>query len=118
MVIRRYRDADADALISIWRAAGAAAHSFLPRDFLAQEAQDIRDIHLAKAETWVLEEAGRPVGHSALLGNEIGGLFLDPSLHRKGLGRAMVDHAVALKRPLRVEVFKQFSLALASWPPR
>ena len=45
----------------------------------------------------------RPAG---TLGNEIGGLFLDPSRHGKGYGTALVDHAVALKGPLTVEVFR------------
>lgn len=106
-MIRKYHENDTDALISIWRAASALAHPFLTEEFLAQEAEDIREIYLPNAETWVTEEQGQPVGHIALAGDEIRGLFLDPSFHGKGLGRALVDHAVALKGPLRVEVFKE-----------
>jgi putative acetyltransferase len=65
------------------------------------------NIYLPNAETWVLEEDQKPVGFIALIENEIGGLFLDPSLIGKGYGRKMVDHASALKGPLRVEVFKE-----------
>ena len=106
-MIRKYHENDTDALISIWRAASALSHPFLTEEFLAQEAEDIREIYLPNAETWVTEEQGQPVGHIALAGDEIRGLFLDPSFHGKGLGRALVDHAVALKGPLRVEVFKE-----------
>ncbi|MEX0303614.1 MAG: GNAT family N-acetyltransferase, partial [Leisingera sp.] len=41
----------------------------------------------------------------SLLGNEIGGLFLDPSRHGRGYGKALTDHTFALKGPLKVDVF-------------
>ena len=67
----------------------------------------MRDIYLPFAETWLLEDAGEVIGFIALIEDEIGGLFLKPSFHGRGLGRAMVDHAVALRGPLHVEVFKR-----------
>lgn len=109
-MIRKYRTDDTDALVSVWRKANALAHPFLPEDFVAQVAADMRNIYLPNAETWLLEEERQPVGFIALIGDEIGGLFLDPSRHGKGFGKAMVDHAVALKGPLRVEVFKRNSI--------
>lgn len=106
-MIRPYHSGDTDDLIAIWEKANALAHPFLPEAFIAQVAKDMRDIYLPTAETWVLEDAGQAIGFIALIGNEIGGLFLDPLQHGNGFGRAMVDHAVALKGPLRVEVFKE-----------
>lgn len=106
-MIRAYRPADTDALIAIWEKANAMAHPFLPETFVAQVKEDMRNIYLPNAETWVLEEGGRPIGFIAMIDNEIGGLFLDPDHHGKGAGRAMVDHVVALKGPLRVEVFEE-----------
>lgn len=109
-MIRQYLAADTDALISIWRDANAIAHPFLSEDFVTQVGQDIRNMYLPNAETWVLEEEGKPLGFIALIGNEIGGLFLDSSSHGKGFGRAMVDHASELKGPLCVEVFEKNSI--------
>ena len=105
-MIREYETRDTDALISIWEKANAMAHPFLPKAFLAQVKEDMRNVYLPIAETWVLEDNGQPIGFIAMIGNEIGGLFLDPVQHGKGSGRAMVDHIVAIKGPLRVEVFK------------
>lgn len=105
-MIREYQVTDTDALIAIWEKGNALAHPFLPEAFVAQVAKDMRNIYLPNAETWVLEEDGHAIGFIALIGNEIGGLFLDPKLIGKGFGRTMVDHAFALKGPLRVEVFK------------
>ncbi|MFT5180977.1 MAG: putative acetyltransferase [Alphaproteobacteria bacterium] len=106
-MIRKYQTEDTDALVSVWREANALAHSFLKDDFVAQVAEDMRNIYLPNAETWVLEDNETPVGFIALVGDEIGGLFLDPSLHGRGFGKAMADHAVALHGPLCVEVFER-----------
>ena len=105
-MIREYKTEDTDALIAVWEKANALAHPFLPADFVAQVAKDMRNIYLPNAETWVLEEADLTKGFISLIGNEIGGLFLDPMYIGSGYGRAMVDFAVVLKGPLRVEVFK------------
>ena len=106
-MIRAYRTEDTDAVVSVWRAATALAHPFLADAFVTQEADNLRNIYVHIAETWVLEEDGEPVGFIALIGDEIAGLFLQPSCHGRGLGRALVDHAVDLRGPLRVEVFER-----------
>ena len=104
-LIREYRPEDTDALVSIWQSASALAHPFLDESFVAQETENLRNLYLPNAETWVAESRDAPVGFIALIGDEIGGLFLDPAFHGKGFGKAMVDHAVARNGALRVEVF-------------
>lgn len=98
-MIRKYKASDRDALLEVWRKASALAHPFLSEDFMAREAEYMRNVFRADGERWVLEENGQPIGFIALIDNEIAGLFLHPSFHGKGLGRAMVDHAVSLKGP-------------------
>jgi putative acetyltransferase len=105
-MIREYTPSDAEALIAIWEKANALAHPFLAPEFVAFVKDAMRSIYLPNAETWVLEENGNPIGFIAMIGDEIGGLFLDPAYHGHGHGRAMVDHVVEIKGPLRVEVFK------------
>lgn len=105
-MIREYTANDTDALIAIWEQANALAHPFLAPEFVAFVKDAMRNMYLPNAETWVLEENGGPIGFIAMIGNEIGGLFLDPAHHGHGFGRSMVDHVVELKGPLRVEVFK------------
>ncbi|MCW8916898.1 MAG: GNAT family N-acetyltransferase [Magnetovibrio sp.] len=82
------------------------AHPFLSEEFLTQEADNVRNVYMALAETWVAEVDGCVVGFVALIENEIGGLFLEPEFHGQGLGRALVDKAFVEKGPLKVEVFK------------
>lgn len=107
-MIRQYQpEDDDDAIIAIWQSANAMAHPFLDEAFVAQVVKDMRTLYLPNAETWVLEKQGKLVGFIALIGDEIAGLFLEPAVHGQGLGRALVDHAVDLKGPLRVEVFEK-----------
>ncbi|WP_299146634.1 GNAT family N-acetyltransferase [uncultured Tateyamaria sp.] len=105
-MIREYTENDTDALITIWEKANALAHPFLAAEFVAFVKDAMRSTYLPNAETWVLEVDGQPIGFIAMIGNEIGGLFLDPECHGRGQGRAMVDHIMNLKGPLQVEVFK------------
>jgi putative acetyltransferase len=105
-MIRKYEERDMEVVVSTWRRASELAHPFLTKAFLDQEDDNMRNIYLVFAETWVTEVDGGVVGFIALVENEIGGLFLDPDFHGQGMGRAMVDMAVAQKGPLKVEVFK------------
>jgi putative acetyltransferase len=96
-MIRKYDDNDVDAVISSWRGASELAHPFLTKEFLDQEADNVRNVYMAFAETWVTEIEGQVVGFIALVENKIGGLFLDPKYHGQDLGKAMVDKAAAEK---------------------
>ena len=111
-MMREYKTDDTDALITIWDKAEPLAHPFLSDEVRDQVRRDTVNIYLPNAETWVLENDGTPVGFIAMIGTEIGGLFLDPSEQGKGLGRQMVDHIVAIKGPLTVEVFKDNKIGL------
>ncbi|MFZ0614042.1 MAG: GNAT family N-acetyltransferase, partial [Desulfobacterales bacterium] len=112
MMMREYKTDDTGALITIWDKAEPLAHPFLSDEVRDQVRRDTVNIYLPNAETYVLENHGTPVGFIAMIGTEIGGLFLDPSEQGKGLGRQMVDHIVAIKGPLTVEVFKDNKIGL------
>ncbi|MGH1447686.1 MAG: GNAT family N-acetyltransferase [Cognatishimia sp.] len=112
-MIRPFQTDDTDALLVAWRKASELAHPFLSQDFLDQSDQAIRDIYLPKAETWVAELNGTPVGFIALLGNMVGGLFLHPDHHGAGIGRALMDHAVRQHGDLTVEVFRDNAIGRA-----
>tara|TARA_R110002074_G_scaffold4288_4_gene21360 strand:+ start:15 stop:446 length:432 start_codon:yes stop_codon:yes gene_type:complete len=106
-MIREYTPKDNGALVRIWKDANAVAHPFLPAAFVAAEEANVRDIYPQFAQIQAIEPNGVMQGFIAMLGDEIGGLFVDPAHHGQGLGRAMVDHVVAQKGPLQVQVFEQ-----------
>ena len=106
MNIRQYKTSDLEAVLSSWEAATRLAHPFMTDDFLAQERKNVGEIYMPNTDTWVAELDGNVVGFVALMGNEIGAIFLLPNYHGKGIGKALMDKANELHSSLEVEVFK------------
>jgi putative acetyltransferase len=112
-LIRQYRPEDCDELLDVWARASALAHPFLSQEFLDQERRNIPQLYLPNAETWVWETDGRVTGFVALIGNEVGALFVAPDHHRSGIGKALVEKARALRGELVVDVFEQNAIGRA-----
>ncbi|TVR07712.1 MAG: GNAT family N-acetyltransferase [Salinarimonadaceae bacterium] len=89
-ILRPYSPDDAPACLAIWRRASEAGHPFLTSEDLDADAALVRDVYLPAAAITVAEFAGRPAGFVALLDRLIGGLFVDPDHHRRGIGAALV----------------------------
>lgn len=114
MSLRPYQTQDCAALLEVWYRSAALAHRFLPAAHFAQERLAIATQYLPVAETWVYEHQGRIVGFVSLIeaegGSEVGGLFVDPDWQGRGIGQALMNHAVARKGTLTVAVFEQNAL--------
>lgn len=108
--IRQYTEADLDGVLSSWENASKIAHPFLPEAFLAKERHNIPNIYLPNAETWVADIDGLVVGFIALLGNEVGAIFVEPDYHGSGVGKALMDKAREIHGDLEVEVFSKNSI--------
>ena len=104
-MIRQYEGQDLQDLLTAWAAASEIAHPFLTEDFLASERENIPNLYLPNAETWVYEADERVVGFVALIGNEVGAIFVHPSHQRMGVGYRLMDKAKELRGELEVEVF-------------
>ena len=105
--IRQYADNDLEDLLASWESASRLAHPFLEEDFLATERHNIPNLYLPNADTWVADLDGKVVGFIALLGNEVGAIFLDPNHHGKGIGKSLMDKAQEIHGILEVDVFEK-----------
>ncbi len=103
--IRPYQSPDLNDLLSSWERASRLAHGFMPESFFDQERHNIPSLYLPNADTWVAVVEHRVVGFIALIGNEVGGLFVDPQYHGTGCGKALMDKAQVLHGELEVRVF-------------
>ena len=104
--IRPYQPADGDSIIAVWLAANQMAHPFLTDEFLAWEKRKIREVYFPNADIWVFEREATIVGFVALIGDEVGAIFVHPAAQRSGIGHALMDMAVGLRGEVFLDVFK------------
>ena len=93
-------------MVSIWLEASKVATPFLSSDFLGKTRRQIREVWLQTAETWVYDDGNGVLGFIALIGNEVGGLFVNPEAQNRGIGRSLMDWASLHHEPLLTEVFE------------
>ena len=113
MQIRQYTQLDLESVLDSWEVATRLAHEFMTDEFIAQERKNVAEIYLPNTDTWVAEIDGEVQGFIALMGNEVGAIFLQPICHGKGIGKALMDKAQELHGELEVEVFKENSIGRA-----
>lgn len=107
MEIRKYRKTDLEAVLSSWERATRLAHSFMTDEFIDQERKNVADVYLPNTDTWVVVVDGAVQGFIALMGNEVGAIFLQPEHHGKGIGKALMDKAQNLHGDIEVVVAKE-----------
>lgn len=105
-MIRAYQEQDLESVLAVWYSASQVAHPFLDEDFFAQERQNIATMYIPNAETWVYELDDIVVGFVSLIGNEVGGLFVDAEHQRQGIGHSLMDKARSIRDDLMLDVFK------------
>ena len=106
MTIRPYTDEDLEELLDVWYRASLVAHPFLSEAFLTTERREISGRWLPMAETTVFDVDGHVVGFIALIGNEVGAIFVDPDHQSMGVGRALMNHARESRPFLELNVFE------------
>ena len=108
VAIRLSRPQDLPALFRVWENAVRATHSFLLEEDLVFYAREVRDQYLPAHRFWVATGVDdEPLGFMGMTGSKIDALFVDPSCHGRGIGRALVDHAASLAGDLTVDVNEQ-----------
>lgn len=127
--LRPYAAADRDEVLALWRSASAVGHPFLGEADLAAQRLLVAEVYLPLAETWVAiegrEERGPVVGFVSLVdgpgggGRHVGGLFVAPDRHGRGVGGLLLEHALLLKGPpLTLEVYEANAAAIAFYARR
>ncbi len=105
-MIRSYDPGDREALLAVWAESAAVAYPFWTSARFERERRDIAEKFLPIAETYVFERRGAVVGFVSLLGNEVGGIFVTPRYHGRGIGRALMDRARGSREFLELDVFE------------
>lgn len=106
-MIRKYKENEIPVLIDIWEQAAALAHPFLSIEFTKMVKEAMTNMYLPNSNTWVYEESETIVGFISMAENEIGGLFILPKYHSKGIGTSLVNYISQFYNELEVEVFNE-----------
>jgi putative acetyltransferase len=118
MSVRRGSPADVPRALEIWRDAVDATHGFLaPAD--RAEIDALVAGWLPTVDLWLLDdERGRAAGFLVMDGELIDALFVDPAVHGRGYGTALLEHALSLAPDAVVDASEQASNALAFYEAR
>jgi putative acetyltransferase len=122
-VIRDADPGEREALVGIWRRAVEATHDFLPVVEIDGLEPRVR-VALARAVVRVAtgpdDDGGRlgPVGFLGGRGGEVAMLFVDPAVHGRGVGTALLDDASSHHAVLTLDVNEQNPVARAWYARR
>lgn len=112
--IRPSRPEDSEFLFAIWLTAVRATHDFLTESDIDFYAEQVRHAYIPHADFLVaVDDDDRPVGFIGMTGSKIDSLFVAPSRHGKGVGRALVNHVRQREPALDVDVNEQNGTARA-----
>lgn len=106
-MIRKRIEDDNDEIFHIWNEASRLAHTFFENTYIEKLSKDLSEVYIPTANTWVYVDDDSVVGFISMLGNEIGGLFVLPFYHSKGIGTKLVNCVQELYGDLEVEVFEK-----------
>lgn len=111
-LILSYRKTDLEEMVRIWYEASIITHSFIPASFWALQKSAMKDKYLPLAENFVFQDDGQITGFISLVGKRICALFVAPAMQGRGIGRALLEYAKALKGKLSLKVYKENENAL------
>jgi N-acetylglutamate synthase-like GNAT family acetyltransferase len=102
MRIRWAEPSEREALEELQRRASLAIPEYREQLKAHPDAIHLPAEEIALGQVHVAEEHGQPVGFAAVIVSEkaavLDGLFVEPELWGRGIGRALVDHSVHLAR--------------------
>jgi putative acetyltransferase len=103
---------DDPALVAIWRSAVDATHSFLSDADRDEIEKHLASDYFPAVTLTVAELDGRPVGFSGVVDGDLAMLFIEADERGRGIGTALLDHAIEHDGVTTVDVNEQNTSAL------
>ncbi|WP_145665710.1 acetyltransferase [Chitinophaga polysaccharea] len=113
-VIDNVRSADFPGIVAIWEAAVRATHDFLTEEDIQFFKPLILNEYLPAVNLrCVRNKNGDMLGFIGVAENKIEMLFVHPDAHGKGIGKALLNYAIAQQGATAVDVNEQNPQAVA-----
>ena len=109
-MIRTLLPDDLAAVMDIWLSANLEAHSFILSAFFTERFEEVSSA-IAGAEVYVFDD-GDVRGFVGLQDSYVAGLFVRSDSRGRGIGKALLAHAVSVKGKLSVQVFARNERAM------
>lgn len=108
MIIRTTSPSEFDAITAVWEASVRATHHFLGADDIAALRRLVRDEYLALVDLRVAADgAGTLCGFAGVADGKVEMLFVAPEARGRGVGTALLRHAIDCMGADRVDVNEQ-----------
>ncbi|WDG19275.1 GNAT family N-acetyltransferase [Microbacterium sp. Clip185] len=104
VLIRPAAASDHPRLVEVWRSAVEATHDFLTSAEVDLYEQQLREYLPQMPVLWVAVDDDTAIGFLGSGDGVIEMLFVDPTRHGRGIGRALVARVAGGAAPLRVDV--------------
>lgn len=112
MAIRPAREAEFEALTSLWEASVRASHHFLPEQVIQELRPQLLSDWLPAVNVNVYKDAaGNLLGFSGVLQQKLEMLFIRPEARGQGVGKALLKETIANQGVYLVDVNEQNELA-------
>ena len=119
MIVRPGTPADVPRALEIWRAAVDATHTFLTPEHRAEIDVLVAEHFLPSAALILAEDDARIVqGFLVMAGDMIDALFVDPAVHGRGFGTALLTRALEIAPEATVDASEQATNALPFYEAR
>ena len=107
-MIRKFKDEDTTAVMTIWTKGNFEAHSFIDKDYWLLNYNKVKDEYLKKSETYVYTENNEIKGFISILNNEyIGALFIKREYRKQGIGRKLINFVKDKYDKLTLNVYEK-----------
>lgn len=113
MTLRASTSRDAARILDIWSRAVDATHGFLLPADRAAIGEEVKAFLPQAPLTLAVNAADHALGFMFVHEGHMEALFIDPDHHGKGIGRALVESALALHPALTTDVNEQNGEALS-----
>lgn len=111
-MIRKAKNSDFNAILSIWLDASMKAHSFMPAEYWKSKQNDMREIYLPSSNNHVFENKGEILGFISMCQNTLAAIFVTPKQQGHGIGSALLEFVKAKYDKLNLNVYKANTMSI------